>query len=413
MKKNILLIFMFMAVFFIGGNRIYADCYSDGINCVFDEINLEKSDQRYILMCLYDITLTDKAEFVDTKNVYYNYIYYDQKKENFIFGSTAHGVGAQGTLENSIVTSNFSCPKNSYYSNGHEYGSSIEDAICFDDYGECTKKEGQTFSTHTATSKLKDYSYKVKALKEGISTDCNNLYGFNNVCSYYTDKTGNTVRLYYKSNETLIVWNDPKTNKDIALSSNGIGGYDSSYFMKNLVSQNINISHQNGITNISSCPKNIYLNAEKDEYAIGTAAIWSTSYDRDGDTVTLNLYKSCNEEKGTSTTTNPTDCTIINDTLRGYINEVMTIIRIGVPILLIGLLIYDFATAVFAGADDKINKVKSKAIKRVIISIVIFFVPTLINFVFDLVNEVWKMNVCVVDESGQIVEIEPTEESNE
>ena len=74
------------------------------------------------------------------------------------------------------------------------------------------------------------------------------------------------------------------------------------------------------------------------------------------------------------------------------INDIMNMIRIAVPILLIGLITYDFATAVFAGADDKINKAKSRAIKRVIIAIVIFFVPTLVNFVFNIVNEVWGTN---------------------
>jgi len=67
----------------------------------------------------------------------------------------------------------------------------------------------------------------------------------------------------------------------------------------------------------------------------------------------------------------------------------MSAIRIGVPILLIILLSYDITTAVIAG-DDKVKKIKGKIIKRIIIAIVIFFVPTLINFVFNMVNEVWQ-----------------------
>jgi len=68
----------------------------------------------------------------------------------------------------------------------------------------------------------------------------------------------------------------------------------------------------------------------------------------------------------------------------------MAIIRIAIPIILIGLVTYDFATAVFAGADDKVKKAKDKAIKRVIIAILIFFVPTFVNVIFNIANDVWE-----------------------
>lgn len=93
---------------------------------------------------------------------------------------------------------------------------------------------------------------------------------------------------------------------------------------------------------------------------------------------------------------------LIDKELRGYINEGMTYVRIGIPILLIGLIIFDFVTAIFGGQDDKaVKKAKDKAIKRIIIAVVIFFIPTLINFVFDLVNDVWGKNyeICGLEET--------------
>ena len=81
----------------------------------------------------------------------------------------------------------------------------------------------------------------------------------------------------------------------------------------------------------------------------------------------------------------------------------MGIIRIAVPIMLIALITYDLATAVFVGSDDKVRKARDKAIKRIIIAIAIFFVPTFINLVFDLVNDVWGTNyeICGINENNQ------------
>ena len=40
--------------------------------------------------------------------------------------------------------------------------------------------------------------------------------------------------------------------------------------------------------------------------------------------------------------------------------------------------------------EDKMKKAQSKAIKRVIIAIIIFFVPTLINLILNIANDVWS-----------------------
>ena len=46
------------------------------------------------------------------------------------------------------------------------------------------------------------------------------------------------------------------------------------------------------------------------------------------------------------------------------------------------------------------KKAQSKVIKRIIIAIVIFFVPTLINLLFNIVNDVWvdaHYKICGLD----------------
>lgn len=95
-------------------------------------------------------------------------------------------------------------------------------------------------------------------------------------------------------------------------------------------------------------------------------------------------------------------CEIFDDNLREIINGVMDIIRIAIPLLLILLIGVDFGKAIFASDDKAISKAKKNAITRIIIAIVIYFVPTLINLVFNIANDVWAdahYEICVLGEN--------------
>ena len=114
------------------------------------------------------------------------------------------------------------------------------------------------------------------------------------------------------------------------------------------------------------------------------------------------LIRDCENDKASSSVDGDKEfnCeTLINDEIREYINTLMSVIRIGVPILLIGLVTYDLATAVLSGDEKAVNNARSKAMKRIIIAVIIFFVPTLLNVMFDLVNEIWetKFQICGLD----------------
>lgn len=70
-------------------------------------------------------------------------------------------------------------------------------------------------------------------------------------------------------------------------------------------------------------------------------------------------------------------------------NMAWNIIKFGVPIALLALGTVDFAQAVFAGKEDGIKKAQGKFIKRLIIAIAIFLVPTLISFLLGIANSIW------------------------
>ena len=79
--------------------------------------------------------------------------------------------------------------------------------------------------------------------------------------------------------------------------------------------------------------------------------------------------------------------------IKDILKFVIGLVKIFIPILLIGLGIFDFATAVFSGAEDKMKKAQEKFIKRVIIGVCLFLIPTIITFTLKLYNTVWDKNI--------------------
>lgn len=63
-------------------------------------------------------------------------------------------------------------------------------------------------------------------------------------------------------------------------------------------------------------------------------------------------------------------------------NGVIPIIQIGIPIILIVLGMLDLGKAVVAGKEDEIKKNQQILVKRAISAVAIFFVATLVTFVF-------------------------------
>lgn len=62
--------------------------------------------------------------------------------------------------------------------------------------------------------------------------------------------------------------------------------------------------------------------------------------------------------------------------------------RIIVPILLIVLVVFDFAKVVTGSADDKAkSEAVNKAVKRIIYAVIVFLVPTIINFIFKTIEK--------------------------
>lgn len=89
----------------------------------------------------------------------------------------------------------------------------------------------------------------------------------------------------------------------------------------------------------------------------------------------------CSEE-------NPDNC-LITPEIQDMIDEILMYPRIIVPIILILTGIYNFAKAAFANKEDEMKKYQKKFFKQLLIGVLVFLVPTLINIIIDLSQYVW------------------------
>ena len=79
-------------------------------------------------------------------------------------------------------------------------------------------------------------------------------------------------------------------------------------------------------------------------------------------------------------------CTGLKSSLR-IVGEVVNVIRIAVPLVIIGLACFDLFKAVTAGKDDNIMKSAKSIVTRLILGVLIFFVPAILDFGFSLIDE--------------------------
>lgn len=66
------------------------------------------------------------------------------------------------------------------------------------------------------------------------------------------------------------------------------------------------------------------------------------------------------------------------------VRKALNFLKFLVPIIIIGLTMIDFLKAIIAQDNKEINKAGNKLVKRIIIGIIIFLVPTILEFVLDL-----------------------------
>lgn len=79
-------------------------------------------------------------------------------------------------------------------------------------------------------------------------------------------------------------------------------------------------------------------------------------------------------------------CSVLSENQRNDLQLVWTALRIVTPVLLVVLIMKDMIQAVTAGEEKQIKEAQSNAIKRIIVGIIIMFVPTIVNLILDLIG---------------------------
>ena len=72
------------------------------------------------------------------------------------------------------------------------------------------------------------------------------------------------------------------------------------------------------------------------------------------------------------------------------IDSVLQYVRVIVPMLIIVLGVIDLSKAVISSKEDEMRKAQATFIKRILLGIVIFFVPLIVNVIMELADIVWE-----------------------
>ena len=86
-------------------------------------------------------------------------------------------------------------------------------------------------------------------------------------------------------------------------------------------------------------------------------------------------------------------CSLIPEQISNIISTIVTIIKIGVPIILIVMGMIDMGKAVASQKDDEIKKGQKTLISRCIAAGIVFFVTAIVQLLVSIVangnNEIW------------------------
>lgn len=69
-----------------------------------------------------------------------------------------------------------------------------------------------------------------------------------------------------------------------------------------------------------------------------------------------------------------------------FVGKIVLVLKILIPVIIIILGIVDLGKAVIASKEEDIKKATNILIQRIIIGIVIFFVPAIVNAIFSLLE---------------------------
>lgn len=317
---------------------------------------------------------TGKDAFVSDKGPYPSFSYALSKEG---------GVNAYWGLNYTPSVSEFSCPTNGYLdTDGFNGGNEL----CFDDDGKTCKETYSNFATsfgfgHNYISQEKDYDFEEQILhyKDWIFGDIKEQIsnGKFNVEEEIYEKVkkdfqanflyGNTVPAFIANSEAYQSIYDSVSEEFEKAKKEETEKAEQDLEDGKITQE----EHDNIVYNWNN------IDSEKVEEQAQQAL---------EDIKTDSIKNSLNWEANTcdsllGSTTNSSEPAY-------YLNFAFNLMKYAAIVILFALTIVDFAKAAASSDNDALKKALQKTIKRIIICIIIFFLPTLINFILSLLGVV-------------------------
>lgn len=143
----------------------------------------------------------------------------------------------------------------------------------------------------------------------------------------------------------------------------------------------------------ATCPKQINYNYNKGILTICKNESSECINGGGGILGNINRFSNSYDEDSSSANIEITSCDqLISDDLRKILNKYFLAFRILVPLAVLALGIIDFAKAVFVSKEEDMKKNQSNFVKRLIVAVAIFLIPTFVNLLLDVANTVWGWN---------------------
>ncbi|MBQ4634760.1 MAG: hypothetical protein IJB71_05380 [Bacilli bacterium] len=79
-----------------------------------------------------------------------------------------------------------------------------------------------------------------------------------------------------------------------------------------------------------------------------------------------------------------------------FVSLVYNGIRIAIPILLIIMGMFDMGKAIVAKKEDDVKKAQSLLVKKIIVGVIVFLLPYLVNFIFGFLANDSSIMKCVM-----------------
>ena len=123
----------------------------------------------------------------------------------------------------------------------------------------------------------------------------------------------------------------------------------------------------------------------KEEYYSTFATTTESVYDPNATVTCTDLFGDINDDGKTNDVDNDGVASIAY-----MVDSVLQVVRWVVPILIILLGTIDLSKAVIASKEDEMRKAQLTFIKRLLLGVVVFFVPLVVNVVMELTDVVWE-----------------------